>query len=92
MSESLAQDNGWGGGPPAGGAGEGGPAVVPPERYDANRAKTAASLAWLLGKAYGADHVPEHLRDPFYTDQYEQEHIKPPVTRLLLTGELYSQQ
>ncbi|XP_061436067.1 calmodulin-regulated spectrin-associated protein 1-B-like [Lethenteron reissneri] len=91
MSESLAQDNGWGGGPPAGGAGEGGPAVVPPERYDANRAKTAASLAWLLGKAYGADHVPEHLRDPFYTDQYEQEHIKPPVTRLLLTGELYSQ-
>ncbi|CAN0389864.1 unnamed protein product [Lampetra fluviatilis] len=91
MSESLAQDNGWGGGPPAAGAGEGGPAVVPPERYDANRAKTAASLAWLLGKAYGADHVPEHLRDPFYTDQYEQEHIKPPVTRLLLTGELYSQ-
>ncbi|XP_016886486.2 calmodulin-regulated spectrin-associated protein 1-B-like, partial [Cynoglossus semilaevis] len=35
------------------------------------------------------DHVPEDLRDPFYTDQYDQEHIKPPVTRLLLSCELY---
>lgn len=29
------------------------------------------------------------LRDPFYSDQYEQEHIKPPVTHLLLSSELY---
>lgn len=29
------------------------------------------------------------MRDPFYTDQYEQEHIKPPVIRLLLSSELY---
>ena len=36
-----------------------------------------------------ADHIPEDLRDPFYTDQYEQEHIKPPVIRLLLSCELY---
>ena len=35
------------------------------------------------------DHIPEDLRDPFYTDQYEQEHIKPPVLRLLLSCELY---
>uniref|UniRef100_A0A8K9WPM8 Calmodulin regulated spectrin-associated protein 1a n=1 Tax=Oncorhynchus mykiss TaxID=8022 RepID=A0A8K9WPM8_ONCMY len=35
------------------------------------------------------DHIPEDLCDPFYTDQYEQEHIKPPVIRLLLSGELY---
>ncbi|KPP69596.1 calmodulin-regulated spectrin-associated protein 1-like, partial [Scleropages formosus] len=35
------------------------------------------------------DHIPEDLRDPFYTDQYEQEHIKPPVIRLLLSSELY---
>ncbi|KAJ0067981.1 hypothetical protein NL108_014238, partial [Boleophthalmus pectinirostris] len=34
-------------------------------------------------------HIPEDLRDPFYTDQYEQEHIKPPVIRLLLSCELY---
>lgn len=36
-----------------------------------------------------ADSIPEDLRDPFYTDQYDQEHIKPPVIRLMLTGELY---
>lgn len=36
-----------------------------------------------------SDHIPEDLRDPFYTDQYEQEHIKPPVIRLLLSCELY---
>lgn len=36
-----------------------------------------------------ADSVPEELREPFYTDQYEQEHIKPPVVRLLLSAELY---
>uniref|UniRef100_A0A672H1E5 Calmodulin regulated spectrin-associated protein 1b n=1 Tax=Salarias fasciatus TaxID=181472 RepID=A0A672H1E5_SALFA len=34
-------------------------------------------------------HIPEDLRDPFYTDQYDQEHIKPPVIRLLLSCELY---
>lgn len=36
-----------------------------------------------------SDHIPEDMRDPFYTDQYEQEHIKPPVIRLLLSSELY---
>lgn len=35
------------------------------------------------------ENVPEELRDPFYCDQYEQEHLKPPVTRLLLSPELY---
>ncbi|OWK11808.1 hypothetical protein Celaphus_00003227 [Cervus elaphus hippelaphus] len=29
------------------------------------------------------------LWEPFYTDQYAQEHVKPPVTRLLLSAELY---
>ncbi|KAJ8339061.1 hypothetical protein SKAU_G00358470 [Synaphobranchus kaupii] len=63
--------------------------VVPLELYDSARAKIDANLRWLFAKAYGIDHVPEDLRDPFYTDQYEQEHIKPPVIRLLLSGELY---
>jgi len=36
-----------------------------------------------------SDHIPEDLQDPFYTDQYDQEHIKPPVIRLLLSCELY---
>ena len=35
------------------------------------------------------DNIPEDLRDPFYTDQYDQEHIKPPVLQLLLSCELY---
>ncbi|XP_034727616.1 calmodulin-regulated spectrin-associated protein 1-B isoform X1 [Etheostoma cragini] len=63
--------------------------VVPLEMYDSARAKIAANLRWLFAKAYGIDHIPEDLRDPFYTDQYEQEHIKPPVIRLLLSCELY---
>ncbi|XP_031658615.1 calmodulin-regulated spectrin-associated protein 1-B isoform X2 [Oncorhynchus kisutch] len=71
-------------------AGEGGAmATVPLELYDSARAKIDANLRWLLAKAYGIDHIPEDLCDPFYTDQYEQEHIKPPVIRLLLSGELY---
>lgn len=36
-----------------------------------------------------AENVPVDLRDPFYCDQYEQEHLKPPVTRLLQSSELY---
>uniref|UniRef100_A0AAY4BWR5 Uncharacterized protein n=1 Tax=Denticeps clupeoides TaxID=299321 RepID=A0AAY4BWR5_9TELE len=63
--------------------------VAPLEMYDSARAKIAANLRWLFAKAYGIDHIPEDLRDPFYTDQYEQEHIKPPVLRLLLSCELY---
>ncbi|KAM6931317.1 calmodulin-regulated spectrin-associated protein 1-B [Xenentodon cancila] len=63
--------------------------VVPLEMYDSARAKIAANLRWLFAKAYGIDHIPEDLRDPFYTDQYDQEHIKPPVIHLLLSCELY---
>ncbi|XP_026209701.1 calmodulin-regulated spectrin-associated protein 1a isoform X2 [Anabas testudineus] len=74
-----------------GGGGVGGmeAQVVPLEQYDPARAKIDANLRWLFAKAYGTDHIPADLRDPFYTDQYEQEHIKPPIIRLLLSGELY---
>ncbi|XP_059920089.1 calmodulin-regulated spectrin-associated protein 1-B isoform X2 [Gadus macrocephalus] len=68
---------------------EGSIEVVPLEMYDSARAKIDANLRWLFAKAYGIDHIPEDLRDPFYTDQYDQEHIKPPVLRLLLSCELY---
>lgn len=63
--------------------------VVPLDRYDPARAKIAANLQWICAKAYGIDNIPEDLRDPFYIDQYEQEHIKPPVIKLLLSSELY---
>lgn len=36
-----------------------------------------------------ADSVPGDLNEPFYRDQYEQEHLKPPVVSLLLSAELY---
>ncbi|XP_068167975.1 calmodulin-regulated spectrin-associated protein 1-B isoform X2 [Antennarius striatus] len=71
------------------GVAEGTMDVVPLELYDSARAKIAANLRWLFAKTYGIDNIPEDLRDPFYTDQYDQEHIKPPVIRLLLSCELY---
>ncbi|XP_075792789.1 calmodulin-regulated spectrin-associated protein 2 isoform X3 [Pelodiscus sinensis] len=65
------------------------PAIKPFDHYDFTRAKIACNLAWLVAKAFGTENVPEELREPFYTDQYDQEHIKPPVVNLLLSAELY---
>ncbi|XDV22293.1 hypothetical protein PO909_027217 [Leuciscus waleckii] len=66
------------------------PAIKSFDHYDFNRAKIRASLTWLVAKAFGtADSVPEDLKEPFYRDQYEQEHLKPPVADLLLSAELY---
>lgn len=65
------------------------PAIKPFDHYDFSRAKIACNLAWLVAKAFGTETVPEELREPFYTDQYDQEHIKPPVVNLLLSAELY---
>ncbi|KAJ1173523.1 hypothetical protein NDU88_005355 [Pleurodeles waltl] len=65
------------------------PAIKPFDHYDFARAKIACNVAWLLAKAFGTENVPEDLREPFYIDQYEQEHIKPPVSNLLLSAELY---
>lgn len=36
-----------------------------------------------------AENVPKELQEPFYTDQYDQEHMKPPVVNLLLSADLY---
>ncbi|KAJ8409479.1 hypothetical protein AAFF_G00228800 [Aldrovandia affinis] len=65
------------------------PAIKAFDHYDFNRAKICCSLTWLVAKAFGTDSVPEELQEPFYTDQYSQEHIKPPVVSLLLSAELY---
>ncbi|XP_029364503.1 calmodulin-regulated spectrin-associated protein 3 isoform X2 [Echeneis naucrates] len=66
------------------------PDIKPLDLYDCTKAKICASVGWLLAKSYGsAENVPPELRDPFYCDQYEQEHLKPPVTRLLQSSELY---
>ncbi|XP_029284935.1 calmodulin-regulated spectrin-associated protein 2a isoform X2 [Cottoperca gobio] len=65
------------------------PAIKSFEHYDFPRAKICCSLTWLVAKAYGTDSIPADLKDPFYTDQYEQEHLKPPVASLLLSADLY---
>lgn len=46
-----------------------------------------SNCLWIL--CLFIENVPAELRDPFYCDQYEQEHLKPPVTRLLQSSELY---
>ncbi|KAF7223660.1 calmodulin-regulated spectrin-associated protein 3 isoform X1 [Nothobranchius furzeri] len=66
------------------------PEIKPLDRYDVNRAKICASVRWLLSKSYGsAENVPVELREPLYKDQYEQEHLKPSITKLLLSPEVY---
>ncbi|OCT82967.1 calmodulin-regulated spectrin-associated protein 2 isoform X2 [Xenopus laevis] len=65
------------------------PSIKPFDHYDFNRAKAACNLAWLVAKAYGAENVPKELQEPFYTDQYDQEHMKPPVVNLLISADLY---
>lgn len=47
------------------------------------------ALTLLIASLARTEHVPSELWEPFYTDQYAQEHVKPPVTRLLLSAELY---
>ncbi|KAG9266069.1 calmodulin-regulated spectrin-associated protein 1-B isoform X1 [Astyanax mexicanus] len=85
----VGATGGGDGGPRRADSVEGGLEIVPLELYDSARAKIDANLRWLFAKAYGEDHVPADLRDPFYTDQYCVEHIKPPVLTLLLSAELY---
>ncbi|XP_036376704.1 calmodulin-regulated spectrin-associated protein 2a isoform X3 [Megalops cyprinoides] len=65
------------------------PAIKSFDHYDFTKAKICCSLTWLIAKAFGTDSVPEELKEPFYTDQYDQEHMKPPVVNLLLSAELY---
>uniref|UniRef100_A0A8C8A2J0 Calmodulin regulated spectrin-associated protein family, member 2a n=1 Tax=Oryzias sinensis TaxID=183150 RepID=A0A8C8A2J0_9TELE len=65
------------------------PSIQSFEYYDFSRAKICSSLTWLVAKAYGTDSIPTDLKNPFYTDQYEQEHLKPPVASLLLSADLY---
>uniref|UniRef100_A0A671LVH9 Calmodulin-regulated spectrin-associated protein 2-like n=1 Tax=Sinocyclocheilus anshuiensis TaxID=1608454 RepID=A0A671LVH9_9TELE len=65
------------------------PTIKSVVHYDFTRAKISCSLTWLIAKAFGSDCVPVELEDPFYRDQYDQEHVKPPVVSLLLSAELY---
>ncbi|XP_068455207.1 calmodulin-regulated spectrin-associated protein 2 isoform X2 [Clinocottus analis] len=65
------------------------PSIKSFDHYDFARAKISCSLTWLVAKAFGSDAVPEELVEPLYRDQYNQEHLKPPVAGLLQSAELY---
>ncbi|XP_041847525.1 calmodulin-regulated spectrin-associated protein 2 isoform X2 [Melanotaenia boesemani] len=65
------------------------PTIKSFDHYDFTRAKISCSLTWLVAKAFGSDEIPEELAEPFYRDQYNQEHLKPPVACLLQSAELY---
>ncbi|KAJ8672893.1 hypothetical protein QAD02_004154, partial [Eretmocerus hayati] len=51
-------------------------------------AKQRASVKWLLSKAYN-NRVPEKLREPYYRDHEDQEHLKPQIVHALSNAELY---
>ncbi|KAG7199626.1 hypothetical protein KM043_014228 [Ampulex compressa] len=51
-------------------------------------AKQRASVKWLLSKAYN-NRVPDNLREPYYRDHEEQEHLKPQIVHALSNAELY---
>ncbi|XP_070152384.1 patronin isoform X3 [Polyergus mexicanus] len=58
------------------------------DSYDSRQAKQRASVKWLLSKAYN-NRVPEKLREPYYRDHEEQEHLKPQIVHALSNAELY---
>ncbi|XP_077268254.1 calmodulin-regulated spectrin-associated protein patronin isoform X12 [Temnothorax americanus] len=58
------------------------------DAYESRQAKQRASVKWLLSKAYN-NRVPEKLRDPYYRDHEEQEHLKPQIVHTLSNAELY---
>ncbi|KAK7870474.1 hypothetical protein R5R35_000749 [Gryllus longicercus] len=60
----------------------------PQDTYDTRQAKQRASVKWLLSKAYN-NRVPDNLREPFYRDHEDQEHLKPQVVHALASAELY---
>ncbi|XP_023310472.1 patronin isoform X3 [Anoplophora glabripennis] len=53
--------------------------------YDA---KQRASMKWLLSKAFN-NKVPENLKEPFYRDHENQEHLKPQIAGGLANAEIY---
>lgn len=58
------------------------------DAYDTRQAKQRASVKWLLAKAFN-NKVPENLREPFYRDHENQEHLKPQIVGTLANAEIY---
>uniref|UniRef100_A0A1B6CT79 CKK domain-containing protein n=1 Tax=Clastoptera arizonana TaxID=38151 RepID=A0A1B6CT79_9HEMI len=51
-------------------------------------AKQKATVKWMLSKAFN-NNVPENLKEPFYRDHEDQEHLKPQLVHSLANAELY---
>ncbi|KAI5743464.1 hypothetical protein M8J77_018510 [Diaphorina citri] len=51
-------------------------------------AKQRATVKWLLSKAYN-NKVPDNIREPFYKDHENQEHLKPQLVHSFANAELY---
>ncbi|KAK1803149.1 hypothetical protein P4O66_021682 [Electrophorus voltai] len=65
------------------------PEIKPLDRYDFGKAKTRASVRWLLTKAFGSeDSVPADLRDSLTGDQYG-EGVNPALVASMVSCELY---
>ncbi|XP_014601152.1 PREDICTED: patronin isoform X11 [Polistes canadensis] len=58
------------------------------DAYNSRQAKQRASVKWLLSKAYN-NRVPDNLREPYYRDHEDQEHLKPQIVHALSNAELY---
>ncbi|CAH0557676.1 unnamed protein product [Brassicogethes aeneus] len=58
------------------------------ETFVSRQAKQRASMKWLLSKAFN-NKVPENLREPFYRDHENQEHLKPQIVGALANAEIY---
>ncbi|XP_014275240.1 patronin isoform X3 [Halyomorpha halys] len=58
------------------------------ETHATRQAKQRATVKWLLSKAYN-NRVPENLREPFYRNHEDLEHLKPAVVHYLANAELY---
>uniref|UniRef100_A0A8D8UT09 Patronin n=1 Tax=Cacopsylla melanoneura TaxID=428564 RepID=A0A8D8UT09_9HEMI len=56
--------------------------------YDNRQAKQRATVKWLLSKAYN-NKVPENVKEPFYKDHENQEHLKPQLVHSFSNAELY---
>ncbi|KAJ8916210.1 hypothetical protein NQ315_016349 [Exocentrus adspersus] len=58
------------------------------DTFVTRQAKQRASMKWLLSKAFN-NKVPENLKEPFYRDHENQEHLKPQIAGGLANAEIY---
>ncbi|CAH1117780.1 unnamed protein product [Phaedon cochleariae] len=58
------------------------------DAFITRQAKQRAAVKWLLSKTFN-NKVPENLKEPFYRDHENQEHLKPQIAGGLANAEIY---